>query len=30
MFLVVVKKSMAFSSAPCWANEQVCRSWERE
>jgi len=28
MFLVVAKKSMAFFSFPCLANEQVCRSWE--
>jgi len=28
MVLVVSKKSRTFSSLPCSANEQVCRSWE--
>ena len=27
MFSVVAKKSSAFSSLPCSANEQVCRNW---
>jgi len=30
MLLVVAKKSRTFSSLPCWADEQVRRSWERE
>ena len=28
ILLVVAKKSGTFSSLPCSANEQVCRSWE--
>ena len=28
MVLVVAKKSRTFSSLPCSADEQVCRSWE--
>ena len=28
MFSAVAVKSKTFSSFPCSANEQVCRSWE--
>jgi len=28
MFSVVAMKSRTFSSLPCSANEQMCRSWE--
>jgi len=28
VFVVVAKKSRAFSSLPYSANEEVCRSWE--